>query len=88
MITATTSKDGNQVQVNFNGTAEEITSELNRVIARGAEVLARELNGSYTGAFYATVMSAADIAREFGLDLDVKKVGLAMMLNGKSADQN
>ena len=86
MITAKTNK--NEVQVSFDGTAEEITSELNRVIARGAEVLARELNASYIGSFYATVMSAADIAREFGLDLDVKKVGLAMMLNGKSADQN
>ena len=86
MITAKTNK--NEVQVSFDGTAEEIASELNRVIARGAEVLARELNASYTGSFYATVMSAADIAREFGLDLDVKKVGLAMMLNGKSADQN
>lgn len=86
MITAKTNK--NEVQVSFDGTAGEITSELNRVIARGAEVLAREFNASYTGSFYATVMSAADIAREFGLDLDVKKVGLAMMLNGKSADQN
>ena len=86
MITAKTNKD--EVQVTFDGTAEEITSELNRVIARGAEVLAREFNASYTGSFYATVMSAADIAREFGLDLDVKNVGLAMMLNGKSADQN
>ena len=86
MITANTNKD--EVRVTFDGTAEEITSELNRVIARGAEVLAREFNASYTGSFYATVMSAADIAREFGLDLDVKKVGLAMMLNGKSADQN
>lgn len=86
MITAKTNK--NEVQVSFDGTAKEITSELNRVIARGAEVLARELNVSYAGSFYATVMSAADIAREFGLDLDVKKVGLAMMLNGKSADQN
>ena len=86
MITAKTNK--NEVQVSFDGTAGEITSELNRVIARGAEVLARELHATSTGAFYATVMSAADIAREFGLDLDVKNVGLAMMLNGKSADQN
>lgn len=91
MIKAETkTKDENSVtKVSFEGEASGIIAELCEVLAKGADAVTNMLEEddeevTYEKAFYAIVMTAIDMAKEDGFEIDSRKLGLVLMI-GKEA---
>lgn len=78
MIKAEINENG--VEILISRGDPSLINELSRVMAKGVDVLSEELgHGSYESAFFATMMSAIDRAKEYGYKIDRKSLGFALM---------